>query len=54
MDFGMIVIEKEYFTELHADDGKLCTNGEIFSKLIFLGQADSPNNWWEVPDDMEE
>ena len=34
---------------LQADKGKILTNGEIYSKQVYLGINDSPNNWWEIP-----
>ncbi len=36
--------------KLTADNGKVLTNGETYSKEIYLGQNDSPNNWHEIPE----
>ena len=35
---------------LEADDGMALTNGEVYSTLVYLGVADSPDNWWEIPE----
>ena len=35
--------------ELKASEGMLLTNGEVTSDVVFLGKADSPDNWWEIP-----
>lgn len=37
------------FIELKASEGMLLTNGEVTSDVVFLGKADSPDNWWEIP-----
>lgn len=31
-------------------DGMTLTNGETFSKEVFLGKEDSPDNWHEITD----
>lgn len=31
-----------------AAEGKLLTNGEVFSEKVYLGIYDSPDNWREV------
>ena len=36
--------------ELIADEGMTLTNGEVYSKHVYLGKWDSPENWWEIPD----
>lgn len=33
---------------LEADQGKILTNGETYSKLVYLGTQDSPSNWREI------
>ena len=33
------------------DEGKTLTNGETYSKMVFLGILDSPENWREIPDE---
>ena len=36
---------------LESDEGKTLTNGEVYSKKVYLGIHDSPENWWEIPDE---
>lgn len=43
MEKSMIEIVK-----LTASDGMMLTNGEVFSKEVYLGCKDSPENWWEI------
>jgi hypothetical protein len=38
-------------TVIKARDGYTLTNGETYSKKIYLGIHDSPDNWHEIPDD---
>ena len=33
---------------LEADEGKMLTNGEIYSSQVYLGVNDSPENWREI------
>ena len=35
---------------LEPEDGYTLTNGETYSKRVYLGIHDSPDNWWEIPD----
>ena len=35
---------------LEASDGMVLTNGETYSKQIYLGTMDSADNWWEIPE----
>ena len=35
---------------LEPEEGYTLTNGEVYSKQVYLGIYDSPENWWEVPD----
>lgn len=35
---------------LEPEDGYTLTNGEVYSKKVYLGINDSPANWWEIPD----
>ena len=35
---------------LEASDGMTLTNGEVYSKQVYLGINDSPENWHEIPD----
>lgn len=32
-------------------EGYTLTNGEVYSKKVYLGINDSPENWWEIPDE---
>lgn len=36
---------------LEPEAGYTLTNGETYSKKVYLGANDSPENWREVPDD---
>ena len=31
-----------------ATDGMIYTNGDTYGREIFLGNGDSPDNWWEI------
>lgn len=33
------------------DDGMILTNGETFSKKVYLGIYDAPENWQEIPEE---
>jgi len=35
---------------LEPEEGYVLTNGETYSRRVYLGTADSPDNWWEIPD----
>jgi hypothetical protein len=37
--------------KITANTGKVLTNGEVYSKEIYLGVNDSPENWWEITDE---
>ena len=37
--------------KLTAAEGMTLTNGEVFSKEIYLGCNDSPDNWHEITDE---
>ena len=37
-------------TKLSASDGMMLTNGEVYSKEVYLGCKDSLENWWEIPE----
>lgn len=37
-------------TKLTASEGMTLTNGETYSKEIYLGVNDSADNWHEIPD----
>lgn len=32
------------------DEGMTLTNGEVYSKRVYLGVNDRPENWWEITD----
>ena len=34
-----------------ADEGKVLTDGEVYSTEIWLGINDSPANWREIPEE---
>ena len=34
--------------KLSASVGMMLTNGEVYSKEVYLGCKDSPENWWEI------
>ena len=36
--------------KLEADENKTLTNGEVYSKEVYLGVNDSPENWNEIND----
>lgn len=36
---------------LEAGEGMTLTNGEVYSKQVYLGVCDSPDNWHEIPDE---
>ena len=42
-----MIIEDNVITP---DDGMTLTNGEVYSKRVYLGVNDRPENWWEIPD----
>ena len=35
---------------LEPDEGYTLTNGDTYSKLVYLSALDSPENWHEIPD----
>lgn len=35
---------------LEASEGMMLTNGETYSKQVYLGTADSLENWQEIPE----
>lgn len=37
--------------KLTASEGMTLTNGEAFSKEIYLGCNDNPDRWWEISDE---
>ena len=37
--------------KLEADEGFTLTDGENYSKCVYIGKNDSPDNWHEIPDE---
>ena len=35
---------------LEPSEGMVLTNGETYSYRVYLGTADSPDNWHEIPE----
>lgn len=50
MDGSMRTDKIEIIT-LEAEEGKILTNGEIYSEKIYLGKNDSADNWYEISKD---
>ena len=42
-----MIIENNVLT---AEEGYVLTNGETYGKQVFLSAYDSPNNWYEIPE----
>lgn len=38
-------------TVIESDEGKTLTNGQSYSKQVYLSKLDSPSNWYEIADD---
>ena len=36
---------------LEPSEGMTLTNGDTYSKKVYLGIYDSPENWYEIPDE---
>ena len=47
-------ISKIELRKLTASEGMTLTNGTVFSKEVYLGKNDSPENWNEIPDSEAE
>ena len=47
-------ISKIEIRKLTPSEGMTLTNGEVFSKEVYLGKNDSPENWNEIPDSEAE
>lgn len=43
-----MIIEKNI---LKADEGKVLTNGITFGTVVYLGENDSPLNWYEITEE---
>lgn len=39
---------------LKAEEGFYLTNGKVFGKVVYLADADSPDNWHEVTEAEKE
>ena len=39
-------------TKLTASEGMVLTNGDTFSKEVYLGKNDSPANWHEITENQ--
>lgn len=44
-------MKTEKYIMLKADEGKILTNGEVFGKVIVLGNGDSVENYHEITDE---
>lgn len=44
-------MKTENYIMLKADEGKVLTNGEVYGKLIILGNGDKPENYHEITDE---
>ena len=40
--------------KMTASDGMYLTNGEVYSKEVYLGCNDSPDNWHEITEEEYE
>ena len=47
-----MIQEQVFITVIEASEGMTLTNGETYSKRIYLGTHDSPENWYEIPDEQ--
>lgn len=41
-------MKQQTYILLTADDGMVLTNGELYGKMIALGNGDSPDNYHEI------
>lgn len=44
-------MKTENYIMLKADEGKVLTNGEVYGKVIVLGNGDKPENYHEISDE---
>ena len=51
MDVGIMKITTIELRKLTASIGMTLTNGETFSKEVYLGKNDSPENWREITEE---
>ena len=54
MDFGVKIIERNGNTEVYADEGMTLTNGDAYTKMLYLGCVDKVENWREITDEEAE
>lgn len=45
-----MIVETIELRKLIPKEGMTLTNGEVYSKEVYLGKNDSPNNWHEITD----
>lgn len=46
-----MVTEEYSIIRLVASDNMMLTNGKIYCREVFLGPLDSPDNWYEIPEE---
>lgn len=51
MDSSVMEMTTIKVIKLTASEGMYLTNGEVFSKEIYLGKIDSPENWHEITEE---
>jgi len=44
-------MKKFEIINLIADEGKILTNGKIYGRVIALGNGDSEENYYEIPEE---
>ena len=44
-------MKTENYIMLKADEGKVLTNGEVYGKIIVLGNGDKAENYHEITDE---
>ena len=44
-------IETIELKKITASEGKVLTNGEVYSEEVYLGKFDSPENWHEITEE---
>ena len=50
MEFSSVKTSTIKITKLTASEGMTLTNGDVFSKEVYLGVNDKPENWHEITD----
>lgn len=46
-----MTIERETVIKLIADEGMVLTNTKTYGKVVYLSKNDSPDNWFEIPEE---